>query len=74
MNKKELETFAREAAKSIKTEKDLNAFSEMLLHYRAKIEEGIGLDKSLESEILDLLEKAEIAPLFHQLTVSPERC
>ena len=27
MNRKELEAFAREAAKSIKTEKDLNAFS-----------------------------------------------
>ena len=26
----------------------------------------IGLDKSLESEILDLLEQANIAPLFHQ--------
>jgi hypothetical protein len=31
-----------------------------------QIEEGNGLDKSLESEILDLLEKADIAPLFHQ--------
>jgi len=30
MNKKELEAFAREAAKSIKTEKDLNDFSRML--------------------------------------------
>jgi transposase-like protein len=30
MNKKELEAFAREAAKSIKTEKDLNDFSQML--------------------------------------------
>jgi len=29
MNKKELEAFAREAAKSIKTEKDLNAFSQI---------------------------------------------
>ena len=27
MNRKELEAFAREAEKSIKTEKDLNAFS-----------------------------------------------
>ena len=30
MNKAELEAFAREAAKTIKTEKDLNAFSQML--------------------------------------------
>lgn len=30
MNKTELEAFVREAAKSIKTEKDLNAFSQML--------------------------------------------
>jgi len=30
MNKKELEAFAREAAKSLKTEKDLNEFSQML--------------------------------------------
>lgn len=29
MNKKELEAFVREAAKSIKTEKDLNNFSQM---------------------------------------------
>ena len=30
MNKKELEAFAREAAKGLKTEKDLNEFSQML--------------------------------------------
>ena len=30
MNKKELEAFAREAAKTLKTEKDLNEFSQML--------------------------------------------
>ena len=30
MNKKELEAFAREAAKSIKSEKDLNDFRQML--------------------------------------------
>ncbi len=30
MNKKELEAFAREAAKNIKTEKALNEFSQML--------------------------------------------
>jgi hypothetical protein len=30
MNKKELEAFAREAAKGIKTEKDLSDFSQML--------------------------------------------
>lgn len=30
MNRKELEAFAREAAKSLKTEKDLSDFSRML--------------------------------------------
>ena len=30
MNRKELEAFAREAAKTLKTEKDLNEFSQML--------------------------------------------
>lgn len=30
MNKEELEAFAREAAKGLKTEKDLNEFSQML--------------------------------------------
>ena len=30
MNKEELEAFAREAAKGMKTEKDLNEFSQML--------------------------------------------
>jgi hypothetical protein len=30
MNRKALETFAREAAKSIKTEKDLSDFSQLL--------------------------------------------
>ena len=30
MNKKELEAFARETAKTLKTEKDLNEFSQML--------------------------------------------
>ena len=30
MNKQKLEAFAREAAKSLKTEKDLNDFSQML--------------------------------------------
>ena len=38
MNKKDLETFAREATKSIKTEKNLKPFSLMRLPYRAKIE------------------------------------
>ena len=32
MNKKELETFAREAAKGLKTEKDLNEFSQFELN------------------------------------------
>ncbi len=38
MDKKELEAFAREAAKGLKTEKDLNEFSQIdgaLTHYTA---------------------------------------
>lgn len=51
MNRKELEAFAREAAKSIKTEKDLNAFSQMLTKItvetalNAELDEHLGYDK-----------------------------
>lgn len=55
MNKKELEAFAREAAKSIKTEKDLNAFSQMLTKVtvetalNAELDDHLGYDKHQES-------------------------
>ncbi len=55
MNKKELEAFAREAAKGIKTEKDLNAFSQMLTKItvetalNAELDEHLGYDKHQES-------------------------
>ncbi len=47
MNKQELESFAREAAKGIKTEKDLNAFSQML----TKITVEAALNAELESHL-----------------------
>lgn len=47
MNKKELEAFAREAAKSIKTEKDLNDFSQML----TKITVEAALNAELETHL-----------------------
>jgi len=55
MNRKELEAFAREAAKSIKTEKDLNAFSQMLTKItvetalNAELDDHLGYDKHQES-------------------------
>ena len=70
----ERETLARVAGFSGFNNCDVNKLGDNYFKSFHQIEEGIGLDKSLESEILDLLEKAEIAPLFHQLTVSPERC
>ncbi len=51
MNKKELEAFARKAAKSIKTEKDLNDFSQMLTKItveaalNAELDDHLGYDK-----------------------------
>lgn len=56
MNKKELETFAREAAKSIKTEKDLSDFSQMLTKVTVEaalnieLDEHLGYSKSESSE------------------------
>lgn len=56
MNKKELEAFAKEAAKGIKTEKDLAEFSQMLtkitveaaLH--AELDEHLGYEKHAQSD------------------------
>lgn len=51
MNKKELEAFAREAAKSIKTEQDLNDFSRMLKKVtvetalNAELDDHLGYDR-----------------------------
>ncbi|MCK5356046.1 MAG: IS256 family transposase, partial [Methyloprofundus sp.] len=47
MNKKELEAFAREAAKSIKTEKDLSDFSQMLTKVTVEAALNIELDDHL---------------------------
>ena len=55
MNRKELEAFAREAAKSIKTEKDLNDFSQMLTKItvetalNAELDDHLGYDKHQDS-------------------------
>ena len=57
MNRKELEAFAREAAKSIKTEKDLNSFSQMLTKVtveaalNVELDEHLGYSKHQESTI-----------------------
>ena len=56
MNKKELEAFAREAAKSIKTEKDLSDFSRMLKRVtvetalNAELDDHLGYEKHETSE------------------------
>lgn len=56
MNRKELEAFAREAAKSLKTEKDLNAFSQMLTKItveaalNAELDEHLGYDRHQASD------------------------
>jgi transposase-like protein len=47
MNRKELEAFAREAAKSIKTEKDLNSFSQMLTKVTVEAALNVELDEHL---------------------------
>lgn len=55
MDKKELEAFAREAAKSLKTEKDLNEFSRMLTKVtveaalNGELDEHLGYDKHEKS-------------------------
>ena len=56
MNKQELEAFAREAAKSIKTEKDLSDFSQMLTKvtveaaFNVELDEYLGCRKNRVSE------------------------
>ena len=56
MNKKELEAFAREAAKTIKTEKDLNDFRQMLTKVtvetalNAELDEHLGYEKHDSSD------------------------
>jgi transposase-like protein len=47
MNKKELEAFAREAAKSIKTEKDLGNFTQMLAKVTVEAALNVELDEHL---------------------------
>jgi transposase-like protein len=47
MDRKKLEAFAREAAKSIKTEKDLNDFSQMLTKITVETALGVELDDHL---------------------------
>ena len=55
MNRKELEAFAREAVKIIKTEKDLNAFSQMLTKItvetalNAELDDHLGYDQHQDS-------------------------
>lgn len=50
MNKKELEAFAREAAKSIKTEADLNDFRKMLTKVTVETALNAELDEHLGNE------------------------
>jgi putative transposase len=56
MNKKELEAFAREAAKNLKSEKDLNEFSQMLTKItveaalNAELDEHLGYDRHQASD------------------------
>lgn len=56
MNKKELEAFAKEAAKGIKTEKDLAEFSQMLTKItveaalNAELDEHLGYNKHAQSD------------------------
>ena len=47
MNRKELEAFAREAAKGIKTEKDLSDFSQMLTKITVETAPGCRTGRSL---------------------------
>ncbi len=55
MNKKEIQSIAREAAKSIKTEQDLNDFSRMLKKItvetalNAELDDHLGYDKDQKS-------------------------
>jgi len=55
MNRKEIEAFARKAAKGIKTEKDLSSFSQLLTKItieaalNAELDDHLGYDKHEES-------------------------
>jgi putative transposase len=51
MNQKELEAFAREAAKGIKTQKDLNSFSQMLTKITVEAELNAELEEHLGYEM-----------------------
>jgi transposase-like protein len=57
INKKELEAFAKEAAKSIKTPQDLNEFSQILKKItveaalNAEMEEHLGYEKHAKSVV-----------------------
>lgn len=50
MNQQELEAFAREAAKSIKTEKDLNSLSQLMTKIAVETALNIELDEYLGYE------------------------
>ncbi len=56
MDKKKLEAFAREAAKGLKTEKDLNEFSQMLTKItveaalNAELDEHLGYERHQSSD------------------------
>lgn len=56
MNKKQLEAFAREAAKTLKTEKDLSDFSQMLTKItieaalNAELDDHLGYEKHVLSD------------------------
>ena len=56
MNKKQLEAFAREAAKTLKTEKDLSDFSQMLTKItieaalNAELDDHLGYEKHVQSD------------------------
>lgn len=61
----EREMLVRIAEFSGFTNCDLNKLGVNYFKSSRKLPEGIGLDRNLEAEIYDLLEKAGIAPLFH---------
>ena len=55
MNKKQLEAFAREAAKTLKTEKDLSDFSQMLTKITIEAALNAELDDHLGYESMSSL-------------------
>ena len=78
MNKKELEAFAREAAKSIKTEKDLGNFTQMLAKVTVEaalnieIDEHLGYDKHHVSETENSRNGFSSKTLRNQDLIKPE--